>query len=201
MILSSHCISHRFPLSTKSEMEKNNKSLKDLFQFVAKLFKYHHNSANSSNGTRWISQFQLALKNLLNVYNGHVQTYNELQQAKKFLAVSKLHSLYFSHKLSNRQFMEFALFMIDVVNSLSIFSKVSHNRNTYCTSVNNSLQKCLIKLGEFNNDPNCGENWKKQESIIGKSANGIVRDKKFRQLVVQQLRLEIKDRCNDLPMI
>ena len=44
-MLSSHSISHRFQLSTKSVMEKNNKSLKDLFQFLEKLFKYHHNSA------------------------------------------------------------------------------------------------------------------------------------------------------------
>ena len=45
LILTSHCISHRFQLSTKSIMEKNNKSLKDLFQFLEKLFKYHQNSA------------------------------------------------------------------------------------------------------------------------------------------------------------
>ena len=30
LMVSSHCISHRFQLSTKSVMEKNNKSLKDL---------------------------------------------------------------------------------------------------------------------------------------------------------------------------
>ena len=45
LMLNSHCISHRFQLSTKFVMEKNNKSLKDLFQFLEKLFKYHHNSA------------------------------------------------------------------------------------------------------------------------------------------------------------
>ena len=45
LMLSSHCISHRFQLSTKPVTEKNNKSLKDLFQFFEKLFKYHQNSA------------------------------------------------------------------------------------------------------------------------------------------------------------
>ena len=45
LMLSSHCISHRFQLSMKSVMEENNKSLKDLFQFLEKLFKYHHNVA------------------------------------------------------------------------------------------------------------------------------------------------------------
>ena len=150
-------------------------------------------------GTRWISHVQLALKNLLNAYNAHVQTYNKLQQAEKYSAVSKSQSLYFSRKLSNRQFMDFAIFMPDVVNSLSIFSKVSQDRNISCISVNDSLQKCLIKLGEFYDDPNCGENWEKQESIIGKFTKGIVLDEKSRQLVVRQLRRETKDRCDDLP--
>ena len=45
LMLSSHCISHRFQFSTKPVIEKNNKSLKDLFQFLEKLFKYHQNSA------------------------------------------------------------------------------------------------------------------------------------------------------------
>ena len=92
-MLSSHCISHKFPLSTKSVTEKNNKSLKDLFQFLEKLFKYHRNSGVVTaafretvkvlgitgptsviqvNWTSWISHAQLALKNLLNVYNAHV---------------------------------------------------------------------------------------------------------------------------------
>ena len=56
-------------------MEKNNKSLKDFFQFLEKLFNYHHNSAVVTavfrervkalgmiivNGTRWISHVELA---------------------------------------------------------------------------------------------------------------------------------------------
>ena len=203
LMLSLHCISHRFQLSTKSIMEKNNRSLKDLFQFLEKLFKYHHNSAVVTavfretvkvlditgatsairvNRTCWISCGKLALKDLLNAYNAHVQTYIELQQAEKYSAVSKSQSLYFSCKLSNRQFMEFAIFMLDVVNSLSIFSKVSQDRNISCTSVNNSLQ-CLIKFGEY----------------YDKSTKGIVLDEKCCQLVVQQLRQEMKERCNDLP--
>ena len=96
--------------------------------------------------------------------------------------------------------MEFTISMLDVVNSHSIFSKVSQDRKISCTSVNDSLQKCLIKLGEFYDDPNWGENWKKQESIIHKSAKGIVLDEKSRQLVVWQLRCEIKDTCDDLPV-
>ena len=95
--------------------------------------------------------------------------------------------------------MEFVIFMLDVVNSLSIFSKVSQDRNISCTSVNNSLQKCLIKLGEFYNAPNCEENWKKRKSIIGKSAKGIALDEKSREIVVRQLSREIKKRCDDLP--
>ena len=137
-MLSSHYIPHRFQLSTKSVTEKNEKSLKDLLQFLDKLFKYHHNSPVDTpvfretvkvsgitgttsvirvNGTRRISHVQLALKNR-NVYNAHAQTYNELEQAEKCSAVSKSQSLYFSRKLSNRQFMEFAIFMFDGVNSL-----------------------------------------------------------------------------------
>ena len=61
------------------------------------------------------------------------------QVKAKFSAVSKSQSLYFSCKLSNKQFMEFAIFRIDV-NSLSIFSKLSQGRNISCTSVNDSLQ-------------------------------------------------------------
>ena len=95
--------------------------------------------------------------------------------------------------------MEFVIFMLDVVNSLSIFSKVSQERNISCTSVSSSLQKCLIKLGEFYDDPNCEENWKKRKSIIGKSAKGIVLDEKSRQIAVGQLSREIKKRCDDLP--
>ena len=62
------------------------------------------------------------------------------QVKAKFSAASKSQSLYFSPKLSNRQFMEFAIFMLHVVNPLSIFSKVSQDRNISCTSVNDSLQ-------------------------------------------------------------
>ena len=83
--------------------------LKDLFQFLEKLFKYYHNSAVVTavfretmkvlditgatsvirvNGTRCISCGKLALKNL-NACNAHVQTYIELQQAEKYSAVSK----------------------------------------------------------------------------------------------------------------
>ena len=121
LMLSSHCILHRFQFSTKPVMETNNKLLKDLFQFLDKLFKYHQNSAVVTavfretvkvlgitgassviqvNGTSWISHVQLALKNLLDAYNANVQTYNELQQAEKYSAVSKSQYLYFSHKFS-----------------------------------------------------------------------------------------------------
>lgn len=221
LMLSSHCISHRFQLATKSVMEKSNKSLKELFLFLEKLYKYHHNSAVVTavyretvkvleitgatavirvNGTRWISHVQLALKNLLNGYKAHVQTYNELQQADKYSAASKSQSLYFSRKLNNRQFMEFAIFIFDVVNSLAIFSKLSQDRNISCTAVNDSLQKCLIKLDEFYADPNRGDYWKKRESIIGKSTKGTVLEENSRKLVVRQLRREIKDRCDNLPV-
>ena len=103
-----HCMSHRFQLSTKTVMEKNNKLLKDLFQFLEKLFTYLHNSAVVTavfqervkilgttgatslvrvNRTIWISDVQLALKNLLSVYNAKVQTHDELQQAEQYSAV------------------------------------------------------------------------------------------------------------------
>ena len=94
--------------------------------------------------------------------------------------------------------MKFTMFMLDVVNSLSIFRKVSQDRNISCTCGNEYQQKCLIKLGKFYNDPNCGENWKKWKHNIGKSANVIVLDEKSCQLV-WQLCCEIIDRCNDLP--
>ena len=61
------------------------------------------------------------------------------QVKTKFSAVSKWQSHYFSCTLSNREFMEFAIIMLDVVNYLSIFSKVTQDRNISCTSVNNSL--------------------------------------------------------------
>ena len=96
--------------------------------------------------------------------------------------------------------MEFVIFMPNIVNSLSIFSKLSQDRNISCTSVDNSLPKCLIKLEEFYDDPNCRENWKKWESIISKSAKSVVLNEKSHQLVVWQQRCEIKNRCNDLPV-
>ena len=171
-------------------MEKNNKSPKNLFQFLEKLFKYRHNSAVVSivfretvkilgitgatsvirvKGTSWISHVQLALKNLLNAYNAHAQTYNELQQAEKYSAVSKSQSLEISRNLSDRQFMECVIFMLDVVNFLSIFSKVSQDKNISSTSVNDSLQKCLIKLREFHDNPTCGENWEKNGKALAVS--------------------------------
>ena len=75
--------------------------------------------------------------------------------------------------------MEFAIFMRDLESSLSIFSKVSQDRNISCTSINDSLQKCLIKLGKFYDDPNCRENCKERESIIVKLARGIALDEKY----------------------
>ena len=103
-MLSSYCIPHRFQLSTKTVMEKNNRSLKDLFQFLEKIFKYHHNSAVVTamfcetvkvlgitgttsviqiNSTCWISRVKLALKNLLNAYNAHVQTTMSCNKLRK----------------------------------------------------------------------------------------------------------------------
>ena len=55
--------------------------------------------------------------------------------------------------------MEFAIFVLDVVNSLSIFTKVSQDRNISRKSVNDSVRKCLIILGEFYDDPS-GKNEK-----------------------------------------
>ena len=102
LLASSHCISHRFQLSSKKVMENRNAQMKDLFQFLQKLFNYHHNSAVVSsvyreavkvlqitgatsvikvNGTRWISHTFLALKNLFNIYQAHINTCNELQLA------------------------------------------------------------------------------------------------------------------------
>ena len=171
-------------------MEKNNKSPKNLFQFLEKLFKYHHNSAVVTivfretvkilgitgvtsvirvKGTSWISHVQLTLKNLLNAYNAHAQTYNELQQAEKYSAVSKSPSLEISRNLSDRQFMKCVIFMLDIVNFLSIFSKVSQVKNISCKSVNDSLQKCLIKLREFHDNSTCGENWKKNGKALAVS--------------------------------
>ena len=115
-----------------------------------------------------------------------------MQLVEKYSAVSKSQSLCFSREVSNRQFMKFTMFMLDVVNSLSIFRKVSQDRNISGASGNESLQKCLIKLGKFYNDPNCGENWKKWNHNVGKSAKVIVIDEKFCQLV-WQLCCEIID--------
>ena len=122
--------------------------LKDLFQFLEKLLNYitEATSVIRVNRTLWISHVKLALKNLLNAYNAKVQTYNKLQQAEKYLAVSKSQSLCFSGKLSNRKFMEFILFMLDIVNPLTIFGKISQDRNISCKSVKDSWQKCLIKV-------------------------------------------------------
>ena len=58
------------------------------------------------------------------------------QVKAKFSAVSKSQSLYFSRNI----FHGIHNIHVDVVNSLSIFSKVSQDRNISSTSVNNSLQ-------------------------------------------------------------
>ena len=84
--------------------------MKDLFQFLQTLLNYRHNSAVVSsvyreavkvlqitgatsvirvNGIRWISHTFLALKNLLNSYQAHINIYNELQLADKYSAKSK----------------------------------------------------------------------------------------------------------------
>ena len=181
LMLSFHYISHSCQLSTSSSMEKNNKSLKNLFQFLEKLFKCHHNSAVVTvvfretvkvlditgatsviwvNETHWISHVQLALKTLLDAYNAHVQTYNKCNKLKNIHLFQNCNLFIFLVSWVT-QFMEFAIFMLDVVNPLSIFSKVSQDRNISCTSVNNSFQKCLVTLAEFYDDRNCGENWKK----------------------------------------
>ena len=158
LMLSSHCILHRFELSTKSVMEKNNRSLKDLFQFLEKLLKYHHNCTV-----------------VTAVFHKTVKVY-DITGATSVIRMNETRSI--SH----------------VTLALLNFQQ-SRSRQKYflyiCFSC--SLQKCLIKLGEFYNNPNSRENWKKWESIIGKSAKGIVLDEKSRQLVAQQLRHEIKD--------
>ena len=92
-----------------------------------------------------ISHVSQALRNFLHAYKAHVNTYNELQQADKYSSASKAQSVYFARKLSNRLFMEFAIYMLlDVLSALSAFSKVSQERNVSCGT--DSLQKALTRL-------------------------------------------------------
>ena len=150
------------------------------------------------NGTRWISHVSQALRNFLHAYKAHVNTYNELQLADKYSSASKAQSVYFARKLSNRLFMEFAIYMMDVLSALSAFSKVSQERNVTCGDITDSLQKALTQLQQFEDNPDRGENWRKRDEILGNSSS-VVLDVAVQKNVVAQLKKEISIRCNEVP--
>ena len=61
--------------------------------------------------------------------------------------------------------------MVDILSNMSAFSKVSQERDATCAGMSDSLTKCLDRLQLFHDDPERGENWKKRDTILGKSSS------------------------------
>ena len=72
-------------------------------------------------GTRWIAHTTNAVTNLLNTLDCHQDCLAALKSAEKFSASQKAKATYFEKRLQQTAFVEFVIFILDVLKALSRF--------------------------------------------------------------------------------
>ena len=78
---------------------------------------------------RWVSHTLHALRNLLNGLKSHIACHVELQTLANYSQVQKAKCRYYLTKLSDKRFLSFMIYLVDVLESISIFSKISQEKS------------------------------------------------------------------------
>ena len=109
------------------------------------------------NGTRWIAHTLNALTNLLNGLPAHIHCYEKLRDLDDYSAPQMAKCRYFLKKLRDKKFVSFMIYMCDVLETASVFSKVSQSRQITISEMEDALNLTLAKVGQFIEDPGRGK--------------------------------------------
>ena len=184
LLLYSHCVSHRCQLELKKTAKNECELCKDVNQFLESLFVFHKTSCVVTNtyrqsvnelgirgassvirvnGTRWIAHTLNALINLLNGLPAHIYCCEKLRDSDDYSAPQKAKCRYFLKKLGDKKFVSFMIYMCDVLETASVFSKVSQTRQITISEMEDVLNLTLANVGQFIEDPGRGKFWKSRD--------------------------------------
>ena len=212
-------MSHRCELELKSTVERQCELCKDVNDFLESLFTFHRasnvvtNTLRQSveelsisgasavirvNGTRWISHTLNAMRNVLNSYHAHIHCYEKLLILDKYAESQKAKVRYYLKKLRDKKILSFMVFMTDVLDTVSVFSKVSQTRQLNVSQMEDTLQLVLSNLELFIKNQDCGKAWNSREKFVIEPADDI--SKECRIIFTSAIRENFELRCgSDFP--
>ena len=179
------CISHCLQLSLKDALKKGYKEFKDLNDFLLQLYPFHiysnvvHSAFENAvklrnrkggttvirvDGTRWVFHMTTALKNVLNTVDCHQDCLAALRNASNFSNAQKVKAKYFEKRLRLTAFIEFMIFLLDILIGLSRSSLFSQSRNVPFAAVQLSMESCVDRLELLKNGTGRGTEWQKYEN-------------------------------------
>ena len=109
------------------------------------------------NSTRWVSHTLHVLRNLLNGVKTHIACYEELQALDNYSQAQKEKCCYYLTKLSDKRFLSFMIYLVDVLESISIFSKISEEKSLTICRMEDTFQVTISCLARFMADPDFGK--------------------------------------------
>ena len=111
----------------------------------------------------------------------------------------KAKARYYLKKLRDKKFLSFMVFMADVLDTVSAFSKVSQTRQLNVSQMEDTLQLELSNLELFIKNPNCGKAWNSREIFGIEPADDI--SKEYRIIFTSAIRENFELRCgSDFPI-
>ena len=128
------------------------------------------------NRTWWISHTLDAMRNVLNSYHAHIHCYEKLLIPDKYAESQKAKARYYLKKLRDKKFLSFMVFMADVLDTVSVFSKVSQTRQLNVSQMEDTLQLVLLNLERFIKNPDCGKAWNSREKFGIEPADDISKE-------------------------
>ena len=125
------------------------------------------------NGTRWIAHVVNALNNPFNGLTAHIYCNENLLNLDGYSEPQKAKYRYFLKKLPDKKFLSFLLSMVNVLETVAIFSNVSETRGLSMSEMEDVLNATIAKVGEFINDLNRGKLWKTRSNFHIQSTDEI----------------------------
>ena len=101
--------------------------------------------------------------NLLNGLPAHIYCYEKLRDSDDYSAPQKAKCRYFLKKLGDKKFVSFMIYMCDVLETASVFSKVSQTRQITISEMEDVLNLTLANVGQFIEDLGRGKLWKSRD--------------------------------------
>ncbi|XP_044088768.1 sperm flagellar protein 2 [Neovison vison] len=108
-------------------------------------------------GKRWLQELQAALQNFLKGYPAIVQQLNLADEDRSDTSHQKAKDLL--QFLLQADIVKFIHFLVDVINILSIFSRVNQNRNSSIADIFATLESTLEMLRIYQTRPGPKERW------------------------------------------